>query len=56
MHEYPRITALPEHWRIAMKLARAGTLQDAEHFIIGAVLRREGFRVPLEAVGFGGGD
>ncbi len=34
MHEYLLITALPEHWRIAMKLARAGTLHDAKHLIL----------------------
>ena len=56
MHEYLLITALPKHWRIAMKLARAGTLQDAKHLILERSLRREGFRVSLEAMDFGGGD
>jgi len=39
-----------------MKLARAGTLQDAKHLILERSLRREGFRVSLEAMDFGGGD
>jgi len=56
VHEYLLITALPEHRRIAMKLARAGTLQDAKHLILERSLRREGFRVSLEAMDFSGGD
>ena len=56
MHEYLLITTLPERWRIAMKLAGAGTLQDAEHLVNGRSLGREGFLEPLEAVDFGGGD